>query len=54
MKYEEDLNSEELDVYKCYEFPEGYYLDYSQLFYRLCYSTCKTCNISGIIIINKR
>ena len=33
--------------YNCSQSPEGYYLDNETLVYKLCYSSCKTCNISG-------
>ena len=32
---------------KCYENPEGYYLDSSDSLYKPCYFSCKKCNIGG-------
>ena len=32
---------------KCYESPEGYYLDENELSYKLCYKSCKSCNLGG-------
>ena len=31
----------------CYENPEGYYLDINDFYYKLCYFSCKTCEING-------
>ena len=32
---------------KCYQNPEGYYLDIYDSFYKPCYNSCKTCDIKG-------
>ena len=42
-KENDSLNKEE--YVNCYNKPEGYYLDKN--IYKLCYHTCKTCNIEG-------
>ena len=31
----------------CYNDPEGYYLDDNDYLYKLCYNSCKICNING-------
>ena len=44
---------DEMNIYEsyieCYQSPEGYYLDINdnELFYKKCYETCQTCNMSG-------
>ena len=45
--YQKENDPSNLGEYiNCYnQTPEGYYLDNN--FYKLCYHTCKTCNISG-------
>ena len=46
-KYEEiNINNNYIN---CYQSPEGYYLDKNndELNYKLCYESCKICNISG-------
>ena len=35
--------------YNCHKELEGYYLDNNELLYKLCYSSCKKCNIKGNI-----
>ena len=31
----------------CYDTPKGYYLDKNVYLYKLCYNSCKTCDING-------
>ena len=45
-KYEEIVNNENYPFIDCYQSPEGYYLD-EEKFYKPCYNSCKSCNISG-------
>ena len=35
--------------YKCHKSLDGYYIDYNDLFYKPCYSSCKKCKINGNI-----
>ena len=42
-----DLNSEYYPYLNCSTLLEGYYFDYENLTFKLCYLTCKSCNISG-------
>ena len=43
-----DTNNDNLFI-DCYKSPEGYYLDKNnnEPFYKPCYESCKTCNVSG-------
>ena len=42
-----DNNINETIYINCDESPEGYYLDLNDSLYKLCYESCKTCNIKG-------
>ena len=42
-----DIDNKYFPYLNCSISPEGYYLDYLNLTYKLCYLTCKNCNISG-------
>jgi len=42
-----DLNNEYYPYLNCSTLLEGYYFDYENLTFKLCYLTCKSCNISG-------
>ena len=45
----DDLNNIYSPYLNCSKSPEGYYFNNSISAYKLCYSTCKSCNISGNI-----
>ena len=45
--YNDPLNQN--NYYKCYQNPEGYYLDEKDSLYKPCYSSCETCKIGGDI-----
>ena len=43
----DDLYISKSGFLNCSKSPKGYYLDYINSVYKLCYTTCKICNISG-------
>ena len=45
IKYNDTNNNN--DYIDCYEFPDGYYLDRKNSLYKLCYISCKICDIEG-------
>ena len=47
--YNEIYNSSKINstYKKCYNSPEGYYLDSQDSFYKPCYSSCETCSTNG-------
>ena len=42
-----DLNDINNSYINCYDSPKGYYLDENDYLYKLCYNSCKTCDING-------
>ena len=48
----DDLYINNLSFYNCYKSLEGYYLDEETLTFKLCYTSCKSCNKSGDEIEN--
>ena len=46
MKYNNSSNINNT-VINCFNDPEGYYLDENDYLYKLCYNSCKICNIKG-------
>ena len=42
-----DINNTYYPFLNCSNSPEGYYLDNETLMYKICYISCKKCNISG-------
>ena len=40
------------DYFKCYQKPEGYYLDIKDHLYKKCYERCLTCDIKGDELIH--
>ena len=45
----ENDSSNNISLINCYQLPKGYYLDTNDLLYKLCYSSCETCEINGNI-----
>ena len=42
-----DYNNEHFPYFNCSKSPSGYYFDNKDSTYKLCFSSCKTCDISG-------